>query len=174
MKKMSYKENILIMLKKSVSLLVIFFIIILSSGCKKTERLDFSELLIRTEKFNDSLDADIDRAFYSDGCWYLFFSVAAENDVLLKAQEDENMFLTKVSITTMDSGQEISEQAFIDVARAVTEAFCALEDTESFAKGTGLYDDIIFSDELRHYEEGRYTADFFNSPLGASLIIEIR
>lgn len=163
------------MSKKTVSFLVIFFIVLFFGGCKKTERLDFSELLIRTEKYNESLDADINRAFYSDSCWYLFFSVAAENDVLLKAEEDENLLLTKVSVTTMDSGQDAAKQAFIDVVRAVMEAFCSVENTDEFALNTGLYDEnIIFSDEIRYYEEGRYSTEFFNSPLGTAMMIEIK
>lgn len=162
----------MIMLKKFISLLVIFIMIISLAGCKKDARPDFSELLIRTEKYYKDAVFDFGEAFYSDSCWYLFFSAVSEDDVLIKAYEDENRRLLSVRVSMLDNGDEGNEAAFIKISSAVAKAWCDVEDIDEFLKNTGLYDEnIIFSEQCRTYEQGRYKAEFYNSAFGSSLDI---
>lgn len=162
------------MLKKTVSLLVIFFVVVFFAGCEKEARLDFSELILRTVRYHKDIDIDISEAFFSDGNWFIFLSSATEDDVILKAAEDENKYLVSVSISTVNNGIDGSAAEFIKLAEAVTEAFCDIGDVKAFLGNVGLYEEnIIFSEERRVYEEGRYKLSFFNSSLGSSLMAEL-
>ncbi len=162
------------MLKKTVSLLVIFFVAVFFAGCNKETRIDFSELLLRTERYHKDIDTDISEAFFSDGSWFVFLSTVAEDDVILKATEDENKYLVSVSVSIVSNDIEGSADAFIKLAEAVIKAFCDVEDSKAFAERVGLYEEnIVFSEERRVYEEGRYKLSFFNSSLGSSVIAEL-
>lgn len=162
------------MLKKSVYILVIFLGVSLFSGCKKETRIDFSELLIRTQRYHGEIEADFGDAFFSEDSWYIFLSSLEGDDTLLKATQDGNKYLVFVELTVANSGVEGNEQAFIKLAEAVTKAFCDLDNTKAFLEEGGLYEEnIIFSREFRCVEKGRYTLSFFNSSLSSSLILEI-
>ena len=93
--------------------------------------------------------------------------------MLIRAAEDENRRLLSVSVSMMDGGIEGSAEAFMKIAANMTRAYCDIENTEEFLMNTGLYDEgIIFSDECRTYECGRYRAEFYNSAFGSQLKID--
>ncbi len=161
------------MLKKSISLLVIFITVFLCGGCKKEQRPDFSELLLRIERSDKQLQADFAEAFYSDSHWYIFLSIINEHDVLIKAKEDENRRLLSVSVSMINNDVEGNDTAFIKIASAAAMAYCDVDDIDDFLINTGLYEEgIIFSGECRTYEYGNYKADFYNSSFGSQLKID--
>ncbi len=169
------KEIILIMQKKVFSILFIFSFLLLLPSCTKQTRIDFSELLIRTEKQLDEVSLELEDAFFSDGQWFLFVSVSGEDDILLTATQDENSYITSVGISTVRIPDSPSQKsAFTGFCNAAAAAFMSSTPAEPLLDELGLYDEsLIFSEEVRFSQYERFSASFFNADMGSTVRISI-
>lgn len=174
-KKRVRTDNILIMIKKNLSVLLIFSVLLCFSGCHRENRFDFSELMRRMESFDERIVFDTQKAFFSKGEWFVFLSVAEEDDIIVSAKEDENTgYITSVSVSTVNTGKESDSKVFLDVCVAAADAFIFGTDKKDALEGVGLFNEnVIFSENTYFYETGRFNLSFFNADMGSTLIIDI-
>lgn len=174
-KKRARKNNILIMIKKTLSFLLIFFVCFSFFACRRENRFDFSELMLRLERSDDRIIFDTDKSFFSKGEWFTFLSVTEEDDIIISAKEDETTgYITSVSISTVNSENEDGAKTFVDVCTAVADAFIFDVSSRDALEGIRLFDKgVVFSDNTYFYEIGRFTLSFFNADMGSTLLIEI-
>lgn len=163
------------MLKKIMSLLLIIAVSISLVACNRENRFVFSELLKRIGKELPDVEVNMEDAFFSDGEWFLFLSVSEENDIIITASEDEsNKYLTSVAVSSVNMGLEGQVEQYIKVCEAAADAFIFGIDAKKALESTGFYtENIIFSDEVRFFEEGRFKLSFFNADIGSTLLMEM-
>lgn len=164
------------MRKKVISLLVIFTVAILFSSCTREERIDFSELLVRMDSLFDEVDFPQEAAFFSESKWYLFFSVFSENDCLLSAEQDENGFLTNVSVCAFYDGRENAQESFVSVCEKLSKCFVPVDyPTDDLLEEVGLYEkDSVFSEGAHFSQSGRYAFSLFGTDFGSAFYIELQ
>lgn len=164
------------MRKKVISLLVIFTVAILFSSCTREERIDFSELLVRMDSLFDEVDFPQEAAFFSESKWYLFFSVFSENDCLLSAEQDENGFLTNVSVCAFYDGRGNAQESFVSVCEKLSKCFVPVDyPTDDLLEEVGLYEkDSVFSDGVHFSQSGRYAFSLFGTDFGSAFYIELQ
>ncbi len=163
------------MQKKVLSVLCIFSLLTALVSCTSQLRIDFSELLKRTQKQFPELTLDMENAFYSDGEWFLFVSLCAQDDILLTASADENGCLTCVGISAVRIIDcEEQKKSFIEFSEAAAGAFMGEISPSALLNELGLYDEsLIFSQQVRFSEYGRFSASFFNADVGSTVRITI-
>lgn len=164
------------MRKKVISLLVIFTVAILFSSCTREERIDFSELLVRMDSLFDEVDFPQEAAFFFESKWYLFFSVFSENDCLLSAEQDENGFLTNVSVCAFYDGRENAQESFVSVCEKLSKCFVPVDyPTDDLLEEIGLYEkDSVFPDGAHFSQSGRYAFSLFGTDFGSAFYIELQ
>lgn len=162
------------MQKKLLSLLLIFTFILSFCGCRREERIDFSELLFRINRKDKSISVEVEDAFFSDSRWFLYVTVQYENDHLITAVQDENKKLISVKISTLNTGENGRDEAFRRFCKLAGEAFVSEKvNVDSLFEEAGLYEGQLFRDGSGFSEKGRYRVSAFYSDMGCSLIIEI-
>ncbi len=163
------------MQKKLLSLLLIFTTVLSFSACKKENRFDFSELLIRTEDFYGEKELSLENAFFSENKWFLFLSICETDDMLITAKEEEDTkYLLSVSVTVLNTGNDGQREAFVKMCKAVIRSFMPERNIDELAENIALSDiEAVFSDEVYFYTEGRYKLSLFNSEQSSTMIIEL-
>ncbi len=161
--------------KKVLAVLSIFALMITAVSCSRQTRIDFSELLVRTEKSLGEVSLELQNAFFSDGEWFLFASVCSQDDILLTACEDENGYITEVGISTVKIPECAEQkQKFTAFCDAVAQAFMSDTPIAPLMDELGIYDELlIFSEEVRFSEYERFSASFFNADMGSTVRISI-
>lgn len=160
--------------KKTVSVLLIFFLCASLSFCSYEQRVDFSECVRRMNKLSDTYKIVIEDAFFSEGEWFVFVSTLCENDILITGTEDENKLLTRVSVSVINSLAEGQSEIFTDFCIAAVAAFTENADTDKILTDSHIYDEgIIFSDGAFFGENGRYKTSFYTAQTGSTFVIEL-
>ena len=160
--------------KKSAVVLLIFIFTVILNSCTYEQRVDFSELVRRMNRWAEGYEAVLEEAFFSDGEWFLFVSSGDNNEVLLNGREDESKLLTRVCVTILNDTENVDSELFFSVCENSLRAFTYNGDSEGLLSSSHLYDEgILFSDAVYFYESGRYKTSFFNSEIGSTFMIEI-
>ena len=144
---------------------------LLLSSCARARRFSLSELERRLCLVDKVFSFDGCRQFEEDGAYCVFYP-CGESNMLLKAASDEKSRLINVSLT-LTAGGTPDKDAFSALACALCGVFLPdgegaacrselhLEDTEKFfTRGTTVF------------EYGRYSAVFFTTAAGASLMLK--
>lgn len=163
------------MTKKILSVLLIFAVCIFLASCERENRLSFPEFTrILNEEFEE-ITVSAEDAFFDDGEWFLFVSVAGEDDILITAKENaESRFIEAVSVSCLEMGNPGQIEAFIRMCEAAAAAFVFGTDYNALLEGVMLYNEnAVFSEDVYFYEEGRFFVSFFNDSTGSTLMIEI-
>ena len=160
--------------KKSMQILFIFIFIIITASCSLDERVDFSELIRRMNRQDDTYELLIEDAFFSDDEWFLFADTLADCDAMITGTEDENKLLTRVSVSVVNYEMQGQQEVFLKLCENIAAAFVRPDNLEAVMNGCHIYDDgVIFSDGAYFFEYGRYKTSLFGSDIGNTFVIEI-
>lgn len=160
--------------KKAVSLLLIFISVIVIGSCTHETRIDFSELIKRMNTGDTVYKAEIRKAFFSEGEWFLFVTTLSENDILITGREDEDKCLTAVTVSVINCKEDGQREIFSDFCERAVRAFTKNHDTEKITEDSEIRStDLFFSDGAYFSENGRFGTSLFSAPLGCTFKIEI-
>lgn len=162
------------MQKKSVSLLLIFTLMILLPSCKKESRIDFSELVRRMERAEKEVDFERTAPFYSDGKWFLYIYDSCENEYLLCVTQEPSLLITGASLTFLNDEKGRDGYGFSELCKALLSAFTQEgTDIEKLLGETGITQNVLFSDFCAFSEQGRYKTSLFSDKIGCSFTVEL-
>ena len=156
--------------------LTVFFLIpsILAAccSCVSDKRFDYSELNIRLGKSAPRYVFSESGMFCSGGVYYCYYSLNAENDMLLTLKEDEKGKLNRISLTLDIESFEESAGDFSLFSLALAEIFIPDADMDSLARETGIKDFSLYSsDVMKSYAQGFYKAALFGSREAACFML---
>lgn len=160
-------------MKRFLSILLCFMLIISVSGCKKDERFDLSELKIRLENADEKYSFSYEDIFYSDAVYYIYYSFRSENDVLLTVKEDSNLNVIRISAAVWSTADESTVSEYEIFCEELTRIFVSEKEREGLIEETGLFaDGVLFTDFVSVSEKTDYTARAFSSEFGAVYVLE--
>lgn len=164
------------MLKKAMSVLLIFSLLTVLNSCSREKRISFSELIKRMNENGIANELHMSDAFFSDGEWFLFIKHENEDKLILTAAENaDSKYIEKASVSVINDEKGETAQEFISLCEALTASFTFDIDKKESLEQTGLYDKgMLFSESTSFYDEGRFSFSFFNADLGSTLLIEIK
>lgn len=159
-------------IKKSI-IMLLGALLMLFSGCTRSERADYSELNRRLAKEDKAFCFNENDVFFRDGVYYAFYSVLSDDDMLLTMKENDDGRLTCVSLTSSgnEAAGEESKTVFSRFAAALTRAFVPPENAQELLKAQEEYMPFLFTERFEKAQSGRYTAELFSDPAGVSLIL---
>ena len=137
-------------------------------ACARAERFGVWELERRLREADKNYAFDMRTMFRKEGVYYVFYP-AGGGTVLLKAAEDERQRLDLVSLTVTDRD---AAEDFSALACAVTEVFLPPDAAAEAKAQLQLADPAtFFRDETLTASYGRYSAVFFKTVKGVSLML---
>ena len=153
---------------KTVRAVMILLSVSLLCACTRAERFGVWELERRLRETDEQYAFDTETMFRKEGVYHVFYRADA-GTILLKAAEDERQRLTFVSLTVTDRD---AAERFSALACAVTDAFWPQEALADVKARLQLADPVaLFRDETLKVSHGRYSAVFFKTVKGASLML---
>lgn len=160
-------------MKRYLSLILCIVCVFPLSSCKKEDRFDLSELKIRLEKINEKYSFAYEDIFFSDSVYYIYYSFAEENDVLLTAKEDSELKLMRISAALWRTENEESIAEYERFCEVLTLIFVSQKEREGLMAETGLFaDSVLFTDFTATVRKTNYTARAFSSEFGAVYVLE--
>ena len=160
-------------MKKYISLILCIVCILPFSSCKREDRFDLSELNIRLERADKKYTFDYENIFFSDSVFYIYYSFAEENDVLMTVKEDSELKLIRISAALWRTANEESIAEYERFCEVLTQVFVSEKQREGLLEETGLFSDgVLFSDFVSVTEKTDYTARAFSSEFGAVYVLE--
>ncbi len=160
--------------KKAVSLLLIFILITMTAACTYETRIDFSELIRRMNSANDTYEAELREAFFSEEEWFLFVDTLSDSDILITGKEDEDKILTSVTLSIINNGNESQREIFSDFCQRAVKAFTENHDSDKIIADSGITNtDSFFTDGAYFSENGRFATSLFTAEPGCTFTIEI-
>ena len=153
---------------KPVRAVMILLSAALLCACTRAERFGVWELERRLCETDKNYAFDTQTMFRQEGVYHVFYRTDA-GALLLKAREDERRRLAFVSLTATEAD---AAEDFSALARAVTEVFWPREALADVTAELQLADPAtFFRDETLTAEAGRYSAVFFKTTKGVSLML---
>ena len=160
--------------KKSVQILFMFILIIAAASCTVEERVDFSELIRRMSRQEDTYGIAVEEAFFSDDEWFLFVELQNSENILVTGKEDESRLLTRVCVSIVTGEMQGKEDVFLRFCENAASAFVKEGQSENVLSGSHIYDDgVLFSDGAYFSEYGRYKTSLFTADAGNTFVIEL-
>lgn len=160
-------------MKRYIALILCILCIFPLSSCKKEDRFDLSELKIRLEKINGKYSFDYEDIFFSDSVFYIYYSFAEENDVLMTVKEDSELKLIRISAALWRTENEESLAEYERFCEVLTQVFVSEKQRDGLVEETGLFSDgVLFTDFVATVRKTDYTARAFSSEFGAVYVLE--
>jgi|GEM_PF-6315937 len=159
-------------LKKISAIIVLLALLSGLASCVREKRFDYSELNIRIKKEAPEYSFREKELFYSDGVYYMYYSLHSENDMLLTLKEDENKKLKRITLTMDAEKAELSADDFYSFSKLLSELFIPELNVEALEEATGLSDTSLYTSErMESYTQGFYKAVLFCSCEAACFIL---
>ena len=137
-------------------------------SCARAERFGVWELERRLCEADKNYAFDTDTMFRREGVYYIFYP-AGGGTVLLRAAEDARQRLELISLTLTDPD---AAEDFAALACAVTDVFLPQDARADIKAQLQLTDSAtFFRDETLTASYGRYSAVFFKTVKGVSLML---
>ena len=153
---------------RSVALLLALTLL---CSCARAQRFGVFELEKRLCEADKTYAFDTEGMFRKEGVYHIFYRTE-NGTLLLKARENEKQRLTDLSLTTIQTDADTAK-AFSALACALADVFLPEEDRADAKAALLLADpDSFFRDETLTAEYGRYSAVFFKSVKGVSLMLK--
>ena len=160
---------------KKAQISVVFLLLsalLLSAGCVKDKRFDYSELALRLAQADEAYAFRESDLFFADGIYYCYYSLGEADDTLLTMKEDADGKLDRVTLTLSAPPTDARYDAFRDFALTLAEIFIPDADTEAIREKTNLdAPEALLKQTVTYYTNGFYSAAVFAAQQGTCFVM---